>query len=333
MSTDAFPDISDAPAAKRQRTEGPTLKEITRSEIWYDDGSVVLQAESTQCRVHWTILAQHSPIFSDMRSIPQPPNQPLVEGCPIVQLSDSIEDVEHLLRALYNPLFQSTKIEFAAVAAIIRLGRKYEIKDLLTAMVARLTAYYSRTLDDHIESYSDHFCLLNGGISGSHTAFDVINLANANRLHALLPSLYFKTLSSLENQGYMEYVLTGAPRMDGTISELSFESQVIFTKSRNEIARTQANMMFGWLTSGHLPSSKCNDARCIPNRDRLTRQIFIPMYYIKEMDERSVFWDDYFCVECRKVTTSEFRQGSQSFWDHLPTFFDLPDWADLKNDI
>lgn len=88
------------PSAKRQRTVAPP---ITRSEIWYDDGSVVLRAHSTQFRIHWTILSSSS-FFRDMRGLPQPPDQASVEGCPLIELSDSVQDVEHLLNALYQPL-------------------------------------------------------------------------------------------------------------------------------------------------------------------------------------------------------------------------------------
>lgn len=53
-----------SPPAKRQRTEDAA---ITRSEIWYPDGSVVLQAQGTQFRVHWGVLA----FFRN--ALPQPP--------------------------------------------------------------------------------------------------------------------------------------------------------------------------------------------------------------------------------------------------------------------
>jgi hypothetical protein len=38
-----------------------------------------------------------------MQELPQPPDQPSVDGCPIVELQDTTVDVEHLLNALYNP--------------------------------------------------------------------------------------------------------------------------------------------------------------------------------------------------------------------------------------
>lgn len=101
---------------KRQRTSSPSIDEnsvFVRSTVWYDDGSVVLQAECTQFRVHRTLLCQNSTIFTDMFSIPQPSQEEsLVEGCPLVRLSDSAEEVETVLRALY---FHTYVCSFPAV--------------------------------------------------------------------------------------------------------------------------------------------------------------------------------------------------------------------------
>jgi hypothetical protein len=78
---------------------------IIRSEIWYHDGSVVLQAQNTQFRVHWGVLSQHSVFFRDMHRLPQPdPSEQLsVDGRPVIELQDTVKDVECLLSALYNP--------------------------------------------------------------------------------------------------------------------------------------------------------------------------------------------------------------------------------------
>jgi hypothetical protein len=89
-----------SPPQKRHRTEDAP---ITRSEIWHNDGSVVLQPGNTQFRVHWSVLALHSSFFRDMQGLPQPPDQPSVEGCPVVELPDDTEDVEYLLKVLYSP--------------------------------------------------------------------------------------------------------------------------------------------------------------------------------------------------------------------------------------
>ena len=79
---------------------------ITRSNIWFDDGSVVIQAEQTQFRVHRSMLSRHSSVFRDTFSVPQSPGdrEPVIEGCSIVHLSDSSQDWENLLTLMYDNL-------------------------------------------------------------------------------------------------------------------------------------------------------------------------------------------------------------------------------------
>lgn len=100
---------NDQPASKRKciddshAANGPT-EPVTpmRSSIWYPDGNIILQAEGFQFKVHKSILAQSSSVFDGMFSIPQPPmaDDELVEGCPVILLSDSSEDVEYVLQAI-----------------------------------------------------------------------------------------------------------------------------------------------------------------------------------------------------------------------------------------
>ncbi|KAK7025083.1 hypothetical protein R3P38DRAFT_2952727 [Favolaschia claudopus] len=71
--------------AKRQRTDD-IEQIIERSEIWISDGNLVLQAANTQFRVHWSILARNSSVFSDMKGLPPPAEKPTVEGYPVVEL-------------------------------------------------------------------------------------------------------------------------------------------------------------------------------------------------------------------------------------------------------
>jgi hypothetical protein len=49
------------------------------------------------------MLAEHSSVFADMFSMPLPPDEPTVEGCPIVCVSDAAKDWELFLEVLYNP--------------------------------------------------------------------------------------------------------------------------------------------------------------------------------------------------------------------------------------
>jgi hypothetical protein len=85
-------DTTDPPVAKRQRTE--TADEPRpipeRDTHWYDDGNIVLSVNSV--------------IFKDMFSLPQPAviEDEMVDGCPVVYLSDSVADLRYVLEAFYN---------------------------------------------------------------------------------------------------------------------------------------------------------------------------------------------------------------------------------------
>lgn len=101
---------ADQPPPKRRRTEDsledPSDRpaDPVRSDIWYDDGNVILQAENTQYKVYRGVLAQSSSVFRDMFSFPQPPasNMVTIEGCPVIRLSDSAEEVKYILQAIFE---------------------------------------------------------------------------------------------------------------------------------------------------------------------------------------------------------------------------------------
>ncbi|KAF7370435.1 BTB domain-containing protein [Mycena sanguinolenta] len=134
-----------SPPAKRPRTEDAPMKRSDK--FWFTDGTVVLRAGNTQFRVHFGVLARHSAIFSDMLGLPQPSDEPNVDGCPVVQLSDDPTDVEYLLNALYDPMFLLRKrLPLAAIGAFIRLGRKYDFKNFLNLAVSRLRDEFPTTL-------------------------------------------------------------------------------------------------------------------------------------------------------------------------------------------
>ena len=93
----------DDGADASEQPDGVPVTPLKRSEeVWFDDGNVILQTRDMQFKVHRGVLAKHSPIFSDLFQIPQPPSEPTVDGCPVVELQDSPVDVKYVLKALYG---------------------------------------------------------------------------------------------------------------------------------------------------------------------------------------------------------------------------------------
>ncbi|KAF7983673.1 hypothetical protein HWV62_19573 [Athelia sp. TMB] len=79
----------EEPLLKRKRDEPAVASgaDPVRSDIWYDDGNVIL-----------------SSVFKDMFSFPQPPSMDseMMDGCPIVQLSDSAKEVGYVLEGIFE---------------------------------------------------------------------------------------------------------------------------------------------------------------------------------------------------------------------------------------
>jgi hypothetical protein len=99
-------EICGPPGERREDDDetNPQVKVVRSSKFWFEDGNVVLQAEHTQFRLHRSVLSMHSPIFKDMFACSQPENGPTVDGCPLIHLSDTLEDVKNFVKILYRSI-------------------------------------------------------------------------------------------------------------------------------------------------------------------------------------------------------------------------------------
>lgn len=98
------PPMSQCAPSMSSTTTPPTVRLTRHGEFWLYDGSIVLAVENTLFRVHQTILANHSEVFADLFTIPQPEGEDMIDGCPVVHLYDDREqDFADLLRAMYHP--------------------------------------------------------------------------------------------------------------------------------------------------------------------------------------------------------------------------------------
>ena len=130
---------------------------IRHSDLWFSDGSVsvvklymtrhdfrlilleiVLRAENTLFRVHKSLLARHSGFFHDLFTLPKlvakdsspphgkkTPNVDLsgdVEGCQVLILYDSAEDVANLLTALVDGPYVTVSSSLTSLIKMFHKG-------------------------------------------------------------------------------------------------------------------------------------------------------------------------------------------------------------------
>ncbi|KAJ7712649.1 hypothetical protein B0H14DRAFT_3018137 [Mycena olivaceomarginata] len=298
---------------------------IIRSEIWYHDGSVVLQAQNTQFRVHWGVLSQHSVFFRNMHRLPQPdPSEQLsVDGCPVIELQDTVKDVKCLLSALYNPtIFNEKGIPFQYVASFVRLGRKYDFKALFDIAVERLAFKNPTTLEeyktvDHSTTWIVHYA----GID-----YNMLTLARENNLLAILPCAYYRFA-----KGSLESIFREIQSPDGTVSTLSSSDRITCTLGHERLlqAQWQSCSSLSWLIAWK-PAPNCKDvSRCQQWQQSILNTIltsakvhsFILVSYVQRA----------FCAPCAQLGGTALTAGRAKMWEDLPSFFNLPPWSELKN--
>ncbi|KAJ6504146.1 hypothetical protein C8R47DRAFT_1006970 [Mycena vitilis] len=321
------------PRVKRQRKESAGLENLTRSDIWRDDGNVVFQVESTQFRVHWSVLTIHSAYFAAIRALPTPANHLTIESCPVITLHDSAVDIEHLLDALYNPhLLAAEKFSFPFIAAIVRLGRKYDFKEILALAIQRLVHENPMTLQsyepltqivDNAFSYSPTRIVSRAGLN-----FDTITLARENELFALLPCAYLRAILFYTQ----EEIFDGIPlRIGPRVTLFPEDQRICVLGSKNLLHAQWSYAPFAAYMSSNKPTVGCSSrAGCIKTMKTMrlelsrTGRCDAPFRLAAKQN---------FCHPCETHHQAVMAETRKKLWEDLPGFFYLPDWGELRNEL
>ncbi|KZT72335.1 hypothetical protein DAEQUDRAFT_31522 [Daedalea quercina L-15889] len=164
-------------------------------EIWFADGNVVLVTQRRAFKVYQGLLAHASEVFRDLFTIPQPASAETFDGCPVVRLSDHPEDLRHLLRVVfYGQRYYSSEVrlEFAVVAALVRLSHKYQLDYLRDAYLARVKTCFSTDFDTWRTTSRDHGSPVMK--LRNEDAVTVVNIARLTRIDSMLPSALYRCI-------------------------------------------------------------------------------------------------------------------------------------------
>ncbi|KAJ7185874.1 hypothetical protein C8R46DRAFT_982696 [Mycena filopes] len=308
--------MSEPPSTKRKRVESDSpdtpASAPTRSKIWMPYGDIILQAESTQFRVSRDILAAQSSVFRDMFGVPQPPNEPTIEGCPIVHVSDTAQDWELLFEVLYDPFQSTVSRPYAVVASMLRLGKKYEMLGPKEDALRRIHAEFPTSLAKY---NSDGWSVIT---DERDLGLHLLNLAYECGVYSAVPAL---GLICLANHT-LASLATAVPRETFVTLAVAFEKSVEFGLQKQ----------MSWL-HGLIPHKSCKSRReCLEEqrainitRTTLSQSGFTPQPWNNEWDQ--------FCNLCEETAKAHYEAGRQKGWELLPSFFGLGTWEDLKDAV
>ncbi|CAK5281193.1 unnamed protein product [Mycena citricolor] len=298
--------------------------ETTRSdEFWYHDGSIIVLANGVMFRVHQTVLAAHSEVFSSLFNLPQPPaeSNELVDGCRVVELHDAPEDVASLLRGIYNPShFDSvpTGLEglLTWVSGMLRLSTKYFIPTLRLRCITVLKTKFPTTLAEHdlVSVHREH-----KRHRKSDQVMRAIKLATECDVREILPYAYFCT-----SRASLTRILTDAP------GDVSWREKAICLAGRERLRWAEMSLSHSFLFA-FAPSATCvSPLLCAVARG--PRKEWREIERAKAPNPLRAYtrWAEMnVCGECVASAQAQHRAGRAEVWTHLPTFFELPDWGAL----
>ncbi|PIL26468.1 hypothetical protein GSI_12226 [Ganoderma sinense ZZ0214-1] len=183
-------------------------------EFWLPDGNIILVARAIGFRVYRGLIAAQSTVFEDMFAASSTDPNEIFDGCPVVHLSDSPEDLVHLVRVLLpksQRLYNRPELRpFSEVSALIRLAHKYHIQDVQDQALASLR-------DSVLSSDLDNWYKMPAMTSiATIDMIGVINLARLTDTLSILPGAFF--VCTLLPPGKL---LGGLTHEDGTVEQLS----------------------------------------------------------------------------------------------------------------
>ncbi|KAF7969822.1 hypothetical protein HWV62_28032 [Athelia sp. TMB] len=315
---------------KRKRTDDPAGQvpapvEPVRSDIWYEDGNVVLQAGGMQFKVFRGVLAECSSVFKDMFTFPQPSaaDTEQVEGCPVIHLSDSAQEVKIVLQAICQRKYVNNggKLPLDVIAAFLSLGRKYDIQKLRAEAQIKLYQQFPLTLEEKDKLPTDTFISIDM-LANHYMKLAVI--ARKEGILSILPDLLYRCCEIYSVEHFIHGII-----VDDSTYRLVAKDQIACLSAERAISVAQSLTTWKWAYSD---DERCfRPEQCIPARQKILQQL-LPVPEIEAL----VLWPlertAELCLFCRAGARVIHESGRTRFWEQLPDIFGLPPWGELEKE-
>ncbi|KAH9058204.1 hypothetical protein EDB87DRAFT_1811033, partial [Lactarius vividus] len=100
-----------------------------------DPNIIVRSSDKVNFPVRKSLLAMSSPFFADLLSLPQPPDDELVDGLPVIQLSEDADLLNSLMSLLY-PIPPVIPDSYEKVFALLAACQKYDMESVQSTIRA-----------------------------------------------------------------------------------------------------------------------------------------------------------------------------------------------------
>ncbi|EIW61079.1 uncharacterized protein TRAVEDRAFT_46303 [Trametes versicolor FP-101664 SS1] len=146
-----LPDNKPDPSDSEDHCAHASPHHIEKDEcVWLPDGDIILlpRNEAIGFCVYREVLERESRVLKDEIARQLPTATTTADGRPAICMPDTTHELQTLLSALfigkdyYHVADKPSAIWFVYLSALVRMGHKYEIQDLVDEGIARLKKYY-----------------------------------------------------------------------------------------------------------------------------------------------------------------------------------------------
>ncbi|KAI9436799.1 hypothetical protein BJY52DRAFT_1158748 [Lactarius psammicola] len=125
------------------------------------DASIIIRSsDQVNFRVHKSVLAISSPFFKDLLSLPQPPDDELIDGLPVITLSEGADLLNSLISLLY-PMSPVIPSSYEKVFALLAACQKYDMESVQSNIRAEIKL---GTFPAPVESEGFSACAIAGSL-------------------------------------------------------------------------------------------------------------------------------------------------------------------------
>ncbi|KAJ7631592.1 hypothetical protein DFH06DRAFT_1337570 [Mycena polygramma] len=301
-------------------TEADSVGLVRANQLWFEDGGIIVKAETTLFRLSRGVLIIQSPIFADLFSLPQPPDAETMDGCAVVNIPDAAEDATVFFRAIFDSSFfeaypASTTPE--VLAGVLRLSSKYEVEHLRRRALVHLSSQFPSKLEDWDRPRFG---------ARASALIPLIELSRQCRAPWILPTVYYRLGCDVETN--LPLLLRGK----GRLSDDDHISFVLGSSRQREATRTVARFLYDPPTiAGCMSIERCAEDKLSAldaAADDCDACPCIPLDIWVEDD-----WDRLpgLCVVCLAALRVSHKQARQDLWARIPRMYGLPPREELED--
>ncbi|KAJ7100434.1 hypothetical protein C8R44DRAFT_682661 [Mycena epipterygia] len=323
-------DLLAALSADSSPTEPTDSQLLTRAPgLWFEDGGLIIRAQTTLFRVSRDVLATHSSIFRDMLFLPSGEDN-MMDGCSFVNLPDNAKDVGYFLRALFDYRFfdpYPAHTTFPILSGVLRMSHKYEVKGLLKRGLKHFSSGHFTSLADWQSKKSQSSWMH----CGSH--IPIISLARQVSAEWIIPLAVYQLCERIKEH----QVLEGFPFNDSMV-RLDLRDQVLVLKASTFLRNDGISNVLDFLwdpvkIAGCETPPSCTmlrfKIRTIADRwRRADREGLMPFHIWTKADFKE--YAKGVCPVCISAMQDAHQRALRSLWDRLPGLCELPAWEELE---